>query len=96
MCMQIMHIIKNNFFLTFKYIFYVIINLKNIQISFKIIGFVLYNLKKIIDGLDFKFHISMLLNFYLTNFIFINLNMPCTAKNVVWSFINLKNKIAKH
>ena len=96
MCMQITHIIKNDFFLAFKHVFYVIINPKNIQASFRIIGLVLYNPKKIIDGLDFKFCMSMLSNSCPTNFIFINPNMSCTAKNIIWNFINLKNKIAKH
>ena len=96
MCMQIMHIIKNNFFFAFKCVFYVIINLKNIQASFKAIGFVLYNLKKMINNLDFKLYMPMPLNFCLMNFTFINPNMLCTAKNAVQSFINLKNKITKY
>ena len=94
--MQITHIIKNNFFFAFKYVFYVIINLKNIQINFKIIGFILYNLKKMINNLDFKFCTLMPSNFCPMNFIFINPNMSCIAKNIVQNFINLKNKIAKH
>ena len=53
--MQITHIIKNDFFLAFKYVLYVIVDLKNIQTSFKIIGFVLYNPEKMISNLDFKF-----------------------------------------
>ena len=81
--MQIIHIIKNNFFLAFKHVFYVIINLKNIQASFKITGFVLCNLKKIIGGLDFKFHTLILSNSCLMNFIFINPNILCTAKNAI-------------
>ena len=68
MYIQIMHIIKNNFFFAFKCVFYVIINLKNIQINFNIIGFVLYNLEKMINGLDFKFYMSMLSNSCLINF----------------------------
>ena len=94
--MQITHIIKNNFFLAFKCVFYVIINLKNIQTSFKTINLVLYNPKKIINNLDFKFHTPMLLNSHLTNFTSTNPNMLCIAKNTVQNFINLKNKIAKH
>ena len=94
--MQIIHIIKNNFFLAFKYVFYVIINSKNIQTSFKIIGFVLYNPKKMINNLDFKFRTSTPSNSCLTNFTFINPNMPCIAKNAIQNFINLKNKIIKH
>ena len=94
--MQITHIIKNNFFFAFKYVFYVIINPKNIQTSFKIISLVPYNLKKMIDNLDFKFHIPTSSNFYPTNFISINPNMLCIAKNAIQNFINLKNKIAKH
>ena len=96
MYIQITHIIKDNFFLAFKCVFYVIINPKNIQTNFKVIGFVLYNLEKMINNLDFKFCIPMLSNSCLMNFIFINSNMPCIAKNVIWNFINLKNKIAKH
>ena len=96
MCMQIMHIIKNNFFLAFKHIFYVIINPKNIQINFKITNLIPYNPKKIINNLDFKFHTSMLSNFHSINFIFTNLNTSCIAKNAVQNFINLKNKITKH
>ena len=96
MHMQIIHIIKNNFFLVFKCIFYVIINLKNIQTSFRTISLVLYNPKKIIGGLDFKFYILMPSNFCLISFTSINPNMPCIAKDVVQNFINLKNKIAKH
>ena len=94
--MQITHIIKNNFFLAFKCIFYVIISPKNIQTNFRIIGFVLYNLKKMINGLDFKFHISTPSNSCPMNFISINPNTPCIAKNAVQSFINLKNKIVKY
>ena len=96
MCMQIMYITKNNFFLAFKCVFYIIINLKNIQINFKIIGFVLYNSKKIINDLDFKFCILTLSNSCPTNFTSINPNMLHTAKNIVRNFINLKNKIAKY
>ena len=96
MYIQIMHIIKNNFFLAFKCVFYVIINPKNIQASFRAIGLVLYNPKKIINNLDFKFHTPTLSNFCLTNFTFINPNTPHTAKNTVQNFINLKNKITKH
>ena len=96
MCIQIMHITKNDFFLAFKCVFYVIINLKNIQTNFKAIGLVLYNPKKIINDLDFKFCILTPSNSYLINFISINPNTPCIAKNVVQSFINLKNKTAKH
>ena len=95
-CMQIMHIIKNNFFFAFKCIFYVIINPKNIQTSFKIIDFVLYNPKKMINNLDFKFCTSMPSNFCSINFTFINPNMSCIVKNIVQNFINLKNKIVKH
>ena len=94
--MQIMHIIKNNFFLVFKCVFYVIINPKNIQTGFKIIGFVSYNPEKMINDLDFKFHTPMLSNSCLTNFTSINPNTPRIVKNAVWNFINLKNKIAKH
>ena len=94
--MQITHIIKNNFFLAFKHIFYVIINPKNIQTNFKIINLVLYNPEKMINNLDFKFCTPTLLNSCLTNFTFINSNMPRTAKNAIQNFINLKNKIAKH
>ena len=83
MCMQIMYIIKNNFFFVFKCVFYVIISLKNIQASFRVIGFVLYNLEKMISGLDFKFCTSMLSNSCLMNFTFINPNMLCTAKNAI-------------
>ena len=91
-----MYIIKNNFFSAFKCIFYVILNLKNIQASFKTIGLVLYNPKKMINNLNFKFCMPMLSNFCLISFTFINPNMLCIAKNVVWNFINLKNKIIKH
>ena len=83
MCIQITHIIKNNFFLAFKCVFYVIINPKNIQISFRVINLVLYNPEKMINNLDFKFCTSMLLNFYSMNFTFINLNMLCTAKDTI-------------
>ena len=81
--MQITHIIKNNFFFAFKCVFYVIIGLKNIQASFRAISLVLYNPKKVINGLDFKFHMPMLSNSHLTSFISINPNMPCTAKDAV-------------
>ena len=83
MHMQITHIIKNNFFLVFKCVFYVIINLKNIQANFRVINLILYNPEKMIGGLDFKFHIPILSNFCLTNFIFINLNTLCIAKDAV-------------
>ena len=94
--MQITYIIKNNFFLAFKHIFYVIINLKNIQINFRIINLILYNPKKMINNLDFKFYTPTLSNFCLINFTFINLNMLHTVKNAIQNFINLKNKIAKY
>ena len=94
--MQITYIIKNNFFLAFKHIFYVIINPKNIQINFKIIGFILYNPKKMINSLDFKFHTPTLSNSCPMNFTSTNPNTPHIAKNTVRSFINLKNKITKH
>ena len=96
MYMQIIHIIKDNFFFAFKCVFYVIINLKNIQASFRVIGLVLYNLEKMISNLDFEFCMLIPSNSYLTNFTSINPNMLHIAKNVVWSFINLKNKIAKY
>ena len=94
--MQITHITKNNFFPAFKRVFYVIINLKNIQINFKTIGLISYNPKKIINDLDFKFHIPTSLNFHPTSFTSTNLNISHTAKNIIQNFINLKNKIAKH
>ena len=94
--MQIMYIIKNNFFFAFKCVFYVIINPKNIQINFKVIGFVLYNPKKMINNLDFKFCTPTLSNSCLMNFIFIYPNTLRTAKNALRNSINLKNKIAKH
>ena len=96
MHMQITHIIKNNFFLVFKCVFYVIINPKNIQASFKATNLVSYNPEKIINNLDFKFHTPTPSNSHLMNFISINPNTSCTAKNAVQNFINLKNKIAKH
>ena len=83
MCMQITHIIKNNFFPAFKCVFYIIINPKNIQAGFKTIGLVLYNPKKMINNLDFKFRTPTLSNSHPTNFTFTNPNMPCTAKNSV-------------
>ena len=49
-----------------------------------------------INGLDFKFHIPMLSNSCLTNFIFINPNILCIAKNIIQNFINLKNKMIKY
>ena len=49
-----------------------------------------------INNLDFKFYMPMLLNFYLMNFIFINPNISCIVKDAVQNFINLKNKIVKH
>ena len=49
-----------------------------------------------INNLDFKFRTPTLSNSHPTNFTFINPNMSHTAKNTVQSFINLKNKIAKH
>ena len=91
--MQIIHIIKNNFFLAFKHVFYVIINLKNIQANFRVINLISYNPKKIINDLDFKFHTLMLSNSCLTNFTFTNLNTSCIAKNAVQNFINLKIKL---
>ena len=83
MCMQITHITKNNFFLAFKHVFYVIINLKNIQAGFRVTGLVLYNLKKMINNLDFKFCMLILSNSRPTNFISINPNTSHTAKNAV-------------
>ena len=49
-----------------------------------------------INNLDFKFCIPMLLNFYLTNFTSTNSNTSYIVKNAVQNFINLKNKIVKH
>ena len=95
-CMQIMYITKDNFFSAFKHVFYVILNPKNIQASFRAIGLISYNPKKMINGLDFKLCIPMLSNSCPTNFTSTNPNMPCTAKNAIQNFINLKNKIAKH
>ena len=83
MHIQIIYITKNNFFLAFKCVFYVIINPKNIQTSFKIIGLVPYNLKKIINNLDFKFHTPILSNSHPTNFTSTNPNTPHIAKNAV-------------
>ena len=83
MCMQIMHIIKNDFFPAFEHVFYVIISLKNIQAGFRAIGFVLYNPKKVISDLDFKFCMLTPSNFCLMNFTSINPNTPCIAKNAV-------------
>ena len=94
--MQITHIIKNNFFLAFKCVFYVIVNPKNIQTNFKIINFVLYNPEKMINNLNFKFHTPTPSNFCLMSFTSTNPNMLCIAKNTIQNFINLKNKIAKH
>ena len=96
MCIQITHIIKNNFFFAFKCVFYVIINPKNIQADFKIISLVSYNPEKMINNLDFKFHTLMLSNSHPINFTSINPNTSHTAKNTVRNFINLKNKIIKH
>ena len=56
----------------------------------------MYNPEKIINNLDFKFCIPMTSNYCLMNFISINSNTSHTAKNAVWNFINLKNKIAKY
>ena len=94
--MQITHIIKNDFFLAFKCIFYVIISPKNIQTNFRVIGLVLYNPEKVISSLDFKFYTLMPSNSHPTSSTFTNPNTLHTAKNAVRSFINLKNKIAKH
>ena len=94
--MQITHITKNDFFLAFKCVFYVIINPKNIQTGFRIINLILYNPEKVISSLDFKFYTLMPSNSHPTNFTFINPNTPCTAKNAIQNFINLKNKIVKH
>ena len=96
MHMQITHITKDNFFPAFKRIFYVIINPKNIQISFRITNLVPYNPEKIIGNLDFKFYTPTPSNFCPTSFTSTNPNIPCTAKNTIQNFINLKNKIAKH
>ena len=81
-------------FLVFKYFFFVIINLKNVQSNFKIINLVPYNLEKIINNLDFKFHTFTFPNFCSMNFTFINSNTFYTMKNTVQNFVNLKFKIA--
>ena len=80
----------------FKHVFFVIMDLENVWLNLKIIGFVPYNLKKIIGILNFKFYTFIFLNFHSMNFAFINLNMFCTAKDVVWNFVNLKFKIVMH
>ena len=49
-----------------------------------------------ICNLDFKLHTPTPSNSHLMNFISTNPNTPCTAKNAVQNFINLKNKIIKH
>ena len=46
--------------------------------------------------MDFKFCTPTPSNSHLTNFTSTNPNTPCTAKNAVRNFINLKNKIVKH
>ena len=80
---QIMHIIKDDFFLVFKQVFFIIMNLENIQSNFKTINFVPYNPKKIIGNLNFKFHIFTPSNFHSMNFIFINLNTFHTMRNTL-------------
>ena len=49
-----------------------------------------------ISHLNVKFQIFILLNFYLTNIIFITLNMFKITKDAVQNFINLKIKIINH
>ena len=96
MCTQIMYIIKNDFFPAFKHIFFVIRGPENIQLNFKSIGLVPYNPKKIINNLNFKFHIFTFSNFCLVNFTFINPNIFYTTKNAVQNFVNLKIKNFVH
>ena len=93
---HITHIIKNNFFLAFKQVFYVIMNSKNIQINFKIIEFIPYNFCQIFNYLDFNFHIFISLNILQQNSDFMNPNIFYTIKNVLQNFANLKSKITKH
>ena len=83
MQMHFMHIIKNDFFPTFKQIFFVSMDEKNIQTKFQVINFMLYNLKIIINTLDFRFKTFTLLNFYPTNIASTNPIMPKTAKNAI-------------
>ena len=94
--MHFTHIIKNNFFLVFKQVFFVSINEKNIQTKFQTIDLMLYNPKIMINNLDFRFKTFTLSNFCSTSVASTNPIISKIAKNVVRNFIELKSKIVIH
>ena len=71
-------------------------NKENVQTKFQIINLMLYNSEIIINNLDFKFKIFMLLNFCSINVASTNPIMLKIMKNVIQNFIELKSKIVIH
>ena len=91
--MHLTYVTKKNFFLAFKQTFLVLMNEKKVQTKFLILNFMLYNPEIIINNLNIKSKMHILLNFCLTNVISTNPNMLKITKNAIWNFIKLKFKI---
>ena len=96
MQMHFTHIIKNNFFLVFKQVFFISMGEKNIQTKFQAINFILYNPEIIINNLDFKFKIFTPSNSYPINVVSTNPITSKTAKNAIQNSTELKSKIVIH
>ena len=73
--------LSKKIFWVFKQVFFVSMNEKNVQTRFQMINPMLYNLKIIMNNLNFKFKMYTPSNFYSINVVFMNLNIPKTAKN---------------
>ena len=71
-------------------------NEKNIQIRLQMINFLLYNSKIIINNLNFRPKMYMLLNSCSRNIIFTKSNIFEIAKNAIQNFITWKFKIIVH
>ena len=94
--MHFTHIIKNNFFPTFKQVFFISMDEKNIQARFQATGLMSYNLKIMINNLDFKLKIFTLSSFHSTNIASTNPITFKIIKDAVQNFIELKSKIITH
>ena len=94
--MHFMYIIKDNFFLAFKQVFFASMGEENVQAEFQAINFMLYNLKIMINSLDFKSKTLTPSNSYLINVAFMNLIIPKIVKDAVQNSIELKSKIVIH
>ena len=94
--MHLTHIIKDNFFFTFKQVFFVSMGEKNVQARFQVINFMPYNPEIVINSLNFRLKIFTLSNSHLTSIASTNLTTFKTAKDAVRSFIELLFKIVTH